>query len=110
MKIACPRCKKEVSLILDEKAGNSLKDVKGADWYPLLKQTDPTEWIESWKNGIAVNCKCGRVFFVRGLHEGTGINISPNLENGTSVAWFCQRCKSSFLNPEMKCPKCGTQY
>ncbi len=110
MKIACPLCKKEFSLILDEKAGNSLKEVKGAHWHPLLKQTGPTEWIESWKNGIAVDCGCGRAFFVNGLSGGTDIVASTTLESGNSVAWFCEKCGSAFIDSSMKCPSCGAQY
>ena len=94
----------------DEKAGNAVKDVKGADWYPLLKQTGENEWVESWENGIALRCKCGRAFFVDGIAGVSGIRARESLGDDISVAWFCPQCKSSFINPDMKCHRCGTQY
>ncbi|MHA2199448.1 MAG: hypothetical protein ACXABN_06195 [Candidatus Thorarchaeota archaeon] len=109
--VECPRCGKKVKINWDDKKPWILKNLKGANWYPLLKKTENNQWIEDWREGIAVHCKCDKAYFVHNLIEESGQNqTETTLKQDFSVAWFCEPCGKGFMNSEMKCPTCNMEY
>jgi RNA polymerase subunit RPABC4/transcription elongation factor Spt4 len=106
----CPHCGKNKFSVEFSKDG-SLKKIKGASWYPLLRQVGDREWREDWTEGIGMKCKCGRVFFTYGLENSKNpIQVTTKMRENNMLAWFCEKCGSAFIDSSMKCPFCGTQY
>lgn len=106
-KIMCHHCSKKFTVITN----GDLKKVKGASWWPLMRKVDSVEWIEDWKLGIGLRCKCGKAFFAYGIqNEESDIQVEPSLREDLLLAWFCNSCRSSFIDQQMICPTCNTQY
>ncbi|TET07548.1 MAG: hypothetical protein E3J86_12720 [Candidatus Thorarchaeota archaeon] len=106
--VECPRCGKKVKANWDDKKPWVLKEVKGAPWYTLLKQEDQNQWIEDWREGIGVHCKCGKVYFVYDVAEE--MKTSTDLQKDFSVAVFCDNCRMAFMNAELECPTCNQHF
>ena len=115
--ISCPYCGKkvnvttgEISEIQGRKIGD-LKEIKGADWYPLMKPIGHNEWHEDWTLGVGIECKCKRAYFVKDIQdEDQPLEASSSLFENTLLPWFCEPCGAVFTNPDMKCPTCGRAY
>jgi hypothetical protein len=107
----CPRCGKvKAKFEISPDGGLERTDEVGG-WYPLFKETGPNEWIEDWSYGLAVRCKCGRLFFIYGLGGNEAApEVAPDLKYGLSLAWFCKKCGNAFINQDMVCPFCRTHY
>ncbi|MHA1909078.1 MAG: hypothetical protein ACW98Y_17400 [Candidatus Thorarchaeota archaeon] len=105
----CPRCRKKIKANWDDKKPWVLKDIKGAPWYTLLKLEGPNQWVEDWREGVGVHCKCGKAYFVYNISDEHA-EISTDLKQNFSVAWFCNPCSKAFMNPNLECPTCNQQY
>ena len=108
--VSCPHCGKGAAILLEDKDEAGIKKVKGADWFPLLKRVGENEWTETWQNGVALLCKCERVYFATGLEEGVNHEIMMEPPEEYSVPLFCRVCGKSFISSDRRCPMCGRQF
>jgi len=110
VKIICPNCEKKSYEVITSKEG-TLENIKGAQWYPLMKSVGHNHWQEDWMLGVGVQCKCGKVFSIHGIQEGDPpIKAFQGLKDDLMLALYCEACDSAFMNPGHKCPTCGKQF
>jgi len=107
--VVCPHCSKKKMTIVS--SNGQFENLKGGSWYPLVRKVSSGEWSKDWSNGLAIDCKCGRVFFAYGIQdEAAPITVTSQPENETQFVGFCSKCCSAFINIEAICPRCKTQY
>lgn len=107
--VNCPHCNKKKHKI-EFSPTTGIEKLDGV-WYPLLRSIGQNDWEESWKAGIAKECKCKRFFFVHGFEkENATLEVVPSLMSDYSVAIFCKNCERAFFDPNLTCPTCGTNY
>jgi hypothetical protein len=109
IEVRCPHCdKKKMKIHFSDEKGVQHAD---REWFPLLQSIGESAWDNDSAQGIALECKCKRAFFVHNLNtEGIEPEVLPQLKPGFSVAWFCKKCGASFMGQDMTCPGCGTVY
>ncbi len=111
MELNCPHCGKgKVKIETDESRAGALSEVKGLNWFQLLRQTGPNEWSDSTTNGLGFQCKCGKAFFAYNVDTPEPAQVTPVLKEGLLGVWLCEKCGEVFAANPLTCPKCGTQY
>ncbi|MFW9813125.1 MAG: hypothetical protein ACFFF9_11765 [Candidatus Thorarchaeota archaeon] len=104
----CPHCGKKSKIEYDPVNGIKKLD---RPWQPIIQLTGQNEWDESWKIGIAIECKCKKSFFVYNLgEEDAPLNVLPKISPDQILPVFCQKCKQAFIDPDLICPTCGTNF
>lgn len=109
--IYCPFCEKtKIKIKYDNFTGRCV-DVQGAKWEPLLAKISDNEWVKDSNRGIAVTCKCRSIFFIDQFSKNYfNIRLSQILPIGRSLAVYCHQCNTAFLDSELVCPTCKSQY
>jgi uncharacterized OB-fold protein len=109
--VICPYCNKEKFKVETHKKTELFKKVKGGIYYrPTLQPTSASDWVENPNNGVGVQCKCGRHFFLSNFgNPNVPFEMNTSLPEGHSFAAYCGTCGRAFDNPLMQCPTCGNQ-
>ncbi|MHA2043908.1 MAG: hypothetical protein ACW99G_03900 [Candidatus Thorarchaeota archaeon] len=110
-KVMCPHCNKQKFKVETEYKMDNFKSIKGGTWRPLLTKISENEWFENPNSGVAIQCKCGRHFFLHNFtREDNSVQTSSSMKDNQSLAIYCINCKDAFLSPDLCCPSCETQY
>ncbi|MHA2242198.1 MAG: hypothetical protein ACXACE_11390 [Candidatus Thorarchaeota archaeon] len=109
--VICPHCQKQkVKVDFDDKTG-AFKKIKGGNWVPTVAEQGAENWVQDPSLGIAVNCKCGKHYFIHSYQQNpVSYEVSNAIPTGQHHAVYCVSCTTSFIDPGMKCPSCGKQY
>ncbi|MDH4213959.1 MAG: hypothetical protein OEV85_08575 [Candidatus Thorarchaeota archaeon] len=109
--IQCPFCNSEKYKIETHKKTEEFQKLKGGIYYlPTLTRVTEIRWDENPNKGLAVQCKCGRHFFLTGFGNPSSMfTIHTTLPDGHSFAAYCSKCGKSFVSSNMQCPTCGNQ-
>ncbi len=109
-KIMCPHCSKQ-KFQIEIGYNNAFKKLKGGIWRPLLTEVSELSESALFENpdyGMAIQCKCGRHFFV--YKDENSVQTSPSMNYNQSLAVYCYNCRDAFFSPDLCCPTCGTQF
>ena len=96
---------------LEFSVDGELKKIKGADANPTLFEIESGKWSQDLNKGAAVNCKCGRHYFIHSIQRNPiSFEISKTIPADQHTTVFCKNCGAAFIDSSMKCPTCGKQY
>lgn len=110
--VICPCCNKNKFKIETDKKTEEFKKVKGGTYYrSTLQLVSENNWVEDPNQGVGVQCKCGRHFFLTSFGNlDMAFEVSNSLPEGHTFAIYCDKCGRAFTSRDLKCPTCGDQY
>ena len=109
--LVCPHCNSQKFKVSTDKNRDEFKKLKGGNyWKPLITEKGDDNWVEDPNEGIAVQCKCGRHFFIYDFKASTPASSTTTMREGQSVAAFCPKCQAAFVGSDLTCPTCSQQY
>ena len=108
--LICPHCNSVKYKVSTDNSKDEFKKLKGGNWKPLLTNKGADNWVEDPNEGIAVQCKCGKHFFVYDFKANLTVTAETAMREGQYVATFCQNCRSAFVSSDMVCPGCNHQF
>ena len=108
--VICPHCNSAKFKVSTDKNRDEFKKLKGGDWKPLLTNKGPDIWVDDPNEGIAVQCKCGKHFFVYDFKANAPVTTTTVMRETQNTAAFCPKCQSAFVSSDMICPGCNSQF